>query len=194
MRIAITGRGVKSVVVYPLLLCLNELGGALVLTDDSAYRRLLPSAESRVGTIKYTDVRICADAMITEDEMARLDVDPDEYQNVVFDLLTSGLAQHGAEILVQCDTDPVTKIAEPNRHVIRVGYTPPKERDVHFIELTTQLCREIYEMECRGRLEPLKAYRSGRFRRAVAPMFSKILGLSEKEVAALLTGKGGFGS
>jgi hypothetical protein len=193
MRISITGRGVKSVIVYPLLLCLNELGGALLLTDNAAYRRLLP-AESRVGTIQNTDVRICADAFISEDEMARLDVDPDEYENVVSDRLTLGLSNYDAEIIVQCDVDAVITTAEPNRYVVRIGYTPPKDRNVPFIELTPQLCREVYEMECRARLEPLKAYRSRRFRRAVAPMFSKILGLSEKEIAALLSGKGGFGS
>lgn len=56
MNILITGTADKRSIVYPLLYTLNFLGNTLLLTNDTAYRRLLPegAVTGEIGNV-YID-------------------------------------------------------------------------------------------------------------------------------------------
>ena len=183
MNIQIHGLGEKRAVVYPLLYLLNQLDGAQLITDDTAYRRLVPSGVSSIGNIA---VSICAGGI---GEAFPAGERTGEYAVTVFDC-----GGHAVEMGEGDETIWVKRAKENGDapvHAYRVACVdferPSGQSKAPFVSLSLPLLRRYHRMEAIGRLEAVPDKASVR---ALAPMFAEIFNLSEKTVKFMLT-KGG---
>ena len=177
MNIQIYGLGDKRAVVYPLLYLLGQLDGAQLITDDAAYRRLMPGGTGYIGNVA---VSVCADGA---------EARTGEYTVTVYDC--------GRPVADMGDGDETiwVKRAKENGdapiHAYRTVCVdferPAGQSKVPFVPLSLPVLRKYHQMETIGRLEAVPGRASVR---ALAPMFAEMFSLSEKTTKFMLT-KGG---
>lgn len=192
MKLYILGIADKRPILYPLLHILDLLGGALLVTDDGAYRRLL-TERGRMGGIG--NIFVYSGADVSNKELRRNEIDPAGFEHTVYALLDdTAVPESGFTIYARQDGSP---FADPHPlddrdesqtfKVVHVGFEAPKEKGTSYIPINDALLKELHTVE---NLCQLKATKNQKLISVLAPLFAQCLGRDEKSVRKLLGYKG----
>ena len=184
MKISLRGGADKRPIVYPLLYILNQLGGALLVTEDGAYRRLLQSGGVRTGSVG--NVRIYSHGHIDREELERYECNPEHFRYMVSDRLETVMKDSDRVITVQRDGD-IEPVDESSKYYIRVGFNAPKDKNLSFVKLDISIYKWLYHIESVHRLD---LPRDKGFLKPLTGLFADMLDLSPKAIEKLYKGGG----
>jgi hypothetical protein len=183
----------KRPIIYPLLYVLSLSGNTLFVSDDGAYRRLLPNY-GRMGHIG--NVHVFTNTEINGEVLKQEGINTRDYDHVVYALLDNIEGKNGLIVYAKQDgspfknTHPLDGKPQTNDYkIVHIGFKAPTEKGAFYIPITESLLKECHVVENLCRLSPPKNTKVIDIMASLlAPGFSK----TEKEMRKLLTYKGGL--
>ena len=192
MTYFILGLADKRPIIYPLLYVLSMSGNTLFVSDDGAYRRLLPKHE-RLGHMG--NVMVFTNADINGEVLKQENINTRDYDHIVYALLDDTEGKDGLTIYAKQDGSPFRQAhpldgAEQTQDfkTVHIGFKAPSEKGAFFIPITESLMKECHAVENLCRLSPPK---NAKVINVLSSLLAPSFGKPEKVMRKLLTYKGG---